>query len=236
MKMWIHNELTWNSHERSKFSHYVEHWILFAKLWLLLLLLLFLLGQVTLSIWRWCDEHAWWLHEIFFCVCLWVCAHVLPFIVAIRIFPHHWMGDALIKEFKLKVKVKCQNVLDIKFIKFWYLHRYIYLCLFLFFSPFSCSLGMPVPVPVIKLREQMLIKSIWIRFVGLAIKIRAMIGYFHMHQYTTTMPILMFNVDCVLTIERQYRVLYSTMMILARFAHTNKMTKTILLFVFPVSL
>lgn len=165
-----------------------------------------------------------------------VCAHVLLFIVAIRIFPHHWMGDALIKEFKLKVKVKCQNVLDIKFIKFWYLHRYIYLCLFLFFSPFSCSLGMPVPVPVIKLREQMLIKSIWIRSVGLAIKIRAMIEYFHMHQYNTTMPILMFNVDCVLTIERQYRVLYSTMMILARFAHTNKMTKTILLFVFPVSL
>lgn len=136
MKMWIHNELTWNSHERSKFSHYVEHWILFAKLWLLLLL--FLLGQVTLSIWRWCDEqeHAWWLHEIFccVCVCMWVCAHVLPFNLAIRIFPHHWMGDALIKEFKLKVKVKCQNVLDIKFIKFWYLHRYIYLCLFLFFS------------------------------------------------------------------------------------------------------
>lgn len=70
MKMWIHNELTWNSHERSKFSHYVEHWILFAKLWLLLLL--FLLGQVTLSIWRWCDEHAWWLHEIFCCVCVYV--------------------------------------------------------------------------------------------------------------------------------------------------------------------
>lgn len=46
MKMWIHNELTRNSHERSKFSHYAEHWILFVKLWLLLL---FLLGQVTLS-------------------------------------------------------------------------------------------------------------------------------------------------------------------------------------------
>lgn len=113
MKMWIHNELTWNSHERSKFSHYVEHWILFAELWLLLL---FLLGQVTLSQ---CDDAIDALDDCniaFVCVCI-ICLYRYLNFKAEYIFGMSiCLSCCFLRVWKAVIKSLCAS--DIKFIKF----------------------------------------------------------------------------------------------------------------------